>query len=97
MTCNICGKEIKIDGFGRVCCGCNTLTVSSLTGSITVHNEDIMKNGVVQNAPKYKTGVSCLLCGKFVEAHNPLICRDCKALWEKIKEERSTARSANNE
>ena len=57
------------------------------------------KCGIISKNSLYKSGVSCLLCGKFIETYipTPTICEDCKSLWKKIKEERSTARSANNE
>ena len=99
MKCSKCGKEIESDVFGRIYCGCNTTTVNSLTGPIVVPIEEATKNGVVQNDPKYKIGVSCFLCDKFIETDipTPTICEDCKSLWRRIKEERSTARSANNE
>ena len=41
-----------------------------------------------------KSGVSCLLCGKFVEAHNPTICPDCKALWEMMVWKLTTKKGA---
>lgn len=92
MKCSKCGKEIESDVFGRMYCGCNTTTVNSLTGPIVVPIEEATKNGVVQNDPKYKTGVSCLLCGKSIETYipTPTICEDCKALWKKLQQRFTT-------
>ena len=44
-----------------------------------------------------KVGVACLLCGKFIETSipRPIICNECKELWNRLKEVQNGQAKAN--
>jgi hypothetical protein len=46
------------------------------------------EGGVISTTPKeYKEGVSCLLCGEFIEfGHGVMVCKDCRKIWKQVKE-----------
>lgn len=50
-----------------------------------------IKEGVVffHSGEPPKSGVTCLLCGTFIETDipRPIICESCKELWERLKEQ----------
>lgn len=52
--------------------------------------KQMIEEGVVSfhSGEPAKSGVSCLLCGKFIETDipRPIICNSCKELWKRLKE-----------
>jgi hypothetical protein len=52
--------------------------------------KDRFKEGMVflKNSPtRCAEGVSCLLCGEFIETNipTPRVCSSCKELWKELK------------
>lgn len=80
--CIRCGAIVEKDKYGNYTCeNCHSGVARMFIGEC-----------------ESNSGSSCILCNKFIPyGHGGIICNDCKALWKRIKEERSTVRSSNNE
>lgn len=53
--------------------------------------KDRFKEGIIlldNSHTHYTEGVSCLLCGDFIETNirTPRVCSSCKELWKELKE-----------